>query len=134
MSNDIYVDTFKMHRGVFWVNRFATPPVAEEEFFDVVDGSYCVQHMPVDGGGRDIQLLAEGSDSGGKSFFSHEFVQHLYGLIASRGVVPFIYGDIFSGKVRVPVDALTGLTPLRKMIGHTKTDIYYGTLLLKEVV
>ncbi len=130
MSNIISVGPFVLHRGVYWSDRFSEALISEEEFQDIFGGN-CVQRMPIEGG-RPITFLAEGSDSGGRAFFTHSFIEYIESLELSSAVVDLVYGN-FQTKVRVPSNPLD-VTPLKKMVGDTPGDIYYGSIKFKEVV
>jgi len=127
----IQLGTMELHRGVFWENELSEALVAQDDFFDI-DGGYSSQFMYVGDNGRTIQLVASGSDSGSRGMFTQAQLDYVKSLEASQETVQFIYG---SKTLNVKVEANPlAVTPLRKMFGHVSTDIYYGTITLKEVV
>ena len=118
-----------LHRGVFWANQHSTPKIAQDVFTDL-DGGVCIQSLQLTGGAP-IILEAEGSDSGGRGYFSKSFLDQVEGWELTSQSLTFIYGGI-TKTVMVPKNPLS-VTPLRKMYGHTNNDIYYGTITLMEV-
>lgn len=125
----IYLGTEKLHSGVFWVNEFSEPRVAEDVFLDV-NGSVSIQRTPIVSG-RKIILEAKGSETEGRSYFTRRQVILFEQWEISGIAIPFIYGSrVFA--VVVPSNGIS-VTPVRDMEGHSDSDIYYGSLTLLEV-
>jgi len=125
----IYIASEQLHNGVFWVNEFSEPRVAEDAFIDV-DGGEVVQRTTLSGG-RKIVLEAKGSDSGGRAYFTRRQIELFEQYEISGAVVALVYNGI-SRQIRFPANCLS-VTPLRDYVGHSSEDIYYGTLTVTEV-
>ena len=125
----IYLGGERLHSGVFWINEFTEPRVAEDVFLDV-NGSVTIQRTPI-ASGRKIVLEAKGSETGGRSYFTRRQVELFEQWEISGQTLAFVYGSRIMSVV-VPSSSM-GVTPVRDMEGHTSEDIYYGTLTLLEV-
>ena len=127
--NPIYIGAEQLHNGVFWVNEFSEPRIAEDAFIDV-DGGEVVQRTFLSGG-RKIILEAKGSDSGGRSYFTRRQIELFEQYEISGDVVNLIYnGNTYP--IRFPSNCLS-VTPLRDYVGHSPGDIYYDTLTVMGV-
>lgn len=125
----IMIGAEQLHHGVFWVNEFSEPRIAQEQFIDL-DGGAVFQSTFISGG-RSIILEAKGSDSGGRSYFTRRQVELFEQYEISGEITTLLYNGVIRN-IKFPKNCLD-VTPLRDYAGHTSEDIYYGRLTVVEV-